>query len=855
MTMTLSMMVTANSKQAQAELAKLDGVLEKTGASAVEVGTKGKTGTAQLTTGARQAAVSVQGMSAAQQTAVGTANQLAVANRGAAGSMGNLIAQFNDVGVMLAAGQNPLQLALQQGTQITQVIGPMGAAGAVRALGGALIGMLNPVSLFTIGAIAAGAAVFQWATASVEVKTLADQVVSLEEAMSSYKEIADLASASTQDLEDRFGSAAVGIQQTVQMLELISRNEAQRTIDGIASSLSELMGIRGDGDNRTGVADFFDVSIGLAFTDTQRAAREEARLLTAEFVSQQDALRGAAGDLDAQIAIMQQIIATTQQLAAAKDGVSAEEEALLKDMGQTLLLMQEQRGSVESVNDALRDQSQIQQQLQTEFQNFLTVRKIAEADLATAAWQTIAQLQQQADMQAIIMRYGADSQQAVKARISAERAAFVELQRSKGVAGELLDQMLEVWDAANGLAAVNMASNIAAGADQASRMANELGRAVSNAITLANQGVGDVERARINYEFRDDPLGRAGALARAEFDSKTDLPSGGQLPDGAARYIDEQREDFVSARVEAERYNQSLQQWRKEQAAAARTSSAGGSSGRRGSRTEIDQVAQLTDRMRDELAVLRETDPVQKELLRNREALATATDAERETISDLIGQRIEETRTLEVQEAQWNLMASTASEALDALIVQGESLSDVLKKVISNLIDAGIEAATLGTGPLAELFGGTNSSGRGGWVGDVFGAVFGGAQKKADGGMIYGPGTGTSDSVPIWSSSGEFVVNAAATAKNRALLEAINAGNPIASFAKGGAVNGSRSSGTGSASGATVAHFTLDLRGAQGNTEIQEASYRGMQQALAEFSRSVLPERMQQIQADPRMIG
>lgn len=86
----------------------------------------------------------------------------------AAGSVGNLTAQFNDLGVMMAAGQNPFQLAIQQGTQITQVIGPMGARGAVRALGTAFMGLLSPVNLITLGAIAAGAAFVQWLTRSKE---------------------------------------------------------------------------------------------------------------------------------------------------------------------------------------------------------------------------------------------------------------------------------------------------------------------------------------------------------------------------------------------------------------------------------------------------------------------------------------------------------------------------------------------------------------------------------------------------------------------------------------------------------------------------------------------------------------
>lgn len=42
------------------------------------------------------------------------------------------------------------------------------------------------------------------------------------------------------------------------------------------------------------------------------------------------------------------------------------------------------------------------------------------------------------------------------------------------------------------------------------------------------------------------------------------------------------------------------------------------------------------------------------------------------------------------------------------------------------------------------------------------------------GGMVRGPGTPTSDSIPLWASDGEYVVNAASTRKYLPLIEAIN---------------------------------------------------------------------------------
>lgn len=61
---------------------------------------------------------------------------------------------------------------------------------------------------------------------------------------------------------------------------------------------------------------------------------------------------------------------------------------------------------------------------------------------------------------------------------------------------------------------------------------------------------------------------------------------------------------------------------------------------------------------------------------------------------------------------------------------------------------------------------------------------FAGGSGHARGGIISGPGSSTSDSVPAWLSNGEFVVNAAATAEHRPLLEAINN-----RFASGGFVD------------------------------------------------------------------
>ena len=51
------------------------------------------------------------------------------------------------------------------------------------------------------------------------------------------------------------------------------------------------------------------------------------------------------------------------------------------------------------------------------------------------------------------------------------------------------------------------------------------------------------------------------------------------------------------------------------------------------------------------------------------------------------------------------------------------------------------------------------------------------AQKFATGGLVTGPGSGMSDSIPAMLSNGEFVMNAEATQRNRSQLEAMNSGS------------------------------------------------------------------------------
>ena len=98
---------------------------------------------------ANQAAQAMKALEA--QTGV-SARQMQAALRG-------VPAQFTDIATSLAAGQNPLTVFLQQGGQLKDMFG--GAGAAARALGGYVLGLINPITLAAATVATLGIAAYQ----------------------------------------------------------------------------------------------------------------------------------------------------------------------------------------------------------------------------------------------------------------------------------------------------------------------------------------------------------------------------------------------------------------------------------------------------------------------------------------------------------------------------------------------------------------------------------------------------------------------------------------------------------------------------------------------------------------------
>ena len=83
----------------------------------------------------------------------------------------------------------------------------------------------------------------------------------------------------------------------------------------------------------------------------------------------------------------------------------------------------------------------------------------------------------------------------------------------------------------------------------------------------------------------------------------------------------------------------------------------------------------------------------------------------------------------------------------------------------------------------------------------------------ASGGRIRGPGTGTSDSVLMWGSNGEYVIRAAAVRKyGQSFLDSINGMN-LPRYADGGMVGAAPASAGGTPLYLTLGDRTFGLQG------------------------------------------
>lgn len=150
----------------------------------------------------------------------------------------NVTAQFNDIGMMMASGQSPLILAMQQGTQLSQVLNQMaGSGGVLAALKAGFMQMINPISLITIGAIAAGAALFQFASKNLGAfrdfsDVLKDTKESMQEAASAAQNVRGYAK-----MRQQYGEVTQAVKDLIKAKGDLKRMNAKEGLEELVGEL------------------------------------------------------------------------------------------------------------------------------------------------------------------------------------------------------------------------------------------------------------------------------------------------------------------------------------------------------------------------------------------------------------------------------------------------------------------------------------------------------------------------------------------------------------------------------------------------------------------------------------------
>jgi len=208
--------------------------------------------------------------------------------------------------------------------------------------------------------------------------------------------------------------------------------------------------------------------------------------------------------------------------------------------------------------------------------------------------------------------------------------------------------------------------------------------------------------------------------------------------------------------------------------------------------------------------------------------LVTQVEAERQAMES-------SKRALEQRNEAIGNLFEMGEDALLAMMDNGQKAEDAIKRLAVQLALAAAQAALLGTGPLAGLFGG------GGGLGSFFGG----------GGSIFSNDILAGSAVGLFAKGG--VTNKPAIFGEAGPEAAVPLPDgrriPVdlrmPKLAAPASVASSR----------TPVDININVAGARGNQEIMQMVGEGVRHGLDQFSRQTLPVRVREIRQDPRKLG
>ncbi len=249
-------------------------------------------------------------------------------------SVGNLTAQLFDVGVMMQAGQNPFVLMVQQGSQIAQVMGPMGAGGALAALKASVVQLINPMNLVIFAAVGITAAVIpmiaSFFTGGEEAKSLGDNMEELAKRVDAYVGAVEKVKMSSTQMIETYGKESEAIRALILDMAALEERKVLAAQAAAAESAKTQAGIFDDAASmvasQKNLAEIFDLSIWSS----------EARGHINDVIAAFDELENA-GTLEQQLAAAEALRAKFQEVALSSGDISDAEAAVLAPLGEIIL--------------------------------------------------------------------------------------------------------------------------------------------------------------------------------------------------------------------------------------------------------------------------------------------------------------------------------------------------------------------------------------------------------------------------------------------------------------------------------------------------------------------------------------
>ncbi|RNF73187.1 phage tail length tape measure family protein [Pseudomonas putida] len=770
-----------------------------------------------------------------------------------------LPAQFTDIAVSLQAGQAPLTVLLQQGGQLKDMFGGIGPA--AKAMGGYILGLVNP---FTLAAAAAGALALAYYKGSEQSDALRDSLILTGNfSKASEAQLISLADSADQ-VTGTFGQAAGALAQltaagtnTTGNLKLITTTavEMQRVtgkavedtvaefiklgkdpVAGIveldekyrfltASVYAQIKALSDQG-NAVAAADLAERTYAEAMGQRTAKIRENLGLIERGWLNIKDATNEvldafasigrksveseekAITQLQQKIAYLQSTLDTAYEDNDARARIASLQEELKK------------RQDIKQVNAATLEEEEKRRRIQEEGRKGLQ-------DLDTSYKSALTQTQ----------RLNKELTDLDKARAKAVAAGVFTAAEEAKYAQSRKNIEKEIADIKEREAKKNTPKGANKGVSEAettfARLYNQYDPAAQAARTLTKeQGQLDLalSKGKISQEEYGKALAQASINYSAAIKGAQGLTQAEQYRAQLERQLAGQRNEYSVAAagvgmgdLQSQRLQQrvQLEQQTNDRILQLRTELANATTEKQ--RQDLQAQIDLTNEF-----LPRQLEALQNGWAQMDQAMMNPINGWTAAVQNFGNQAMNVAgQTQSVFSTAFGSVTQGLTDDIMNLNLSFQSLGElgknVLRDVVAGFVRMGVQmgvnaalAATLGTAtagtsialagttaaawaPAAALaslasFGGNSIPAAAALTSTTaLATTLAAVPGFATGGYFTGSGTGTSDSNLAKLSNGEFIVNAAATRKNRALLEAINSGERV-----------STGSGTGSGGGASA---------------------------------------------------